>query len=174
MTTGEKTFSTKDRKITKPAPIVDGTYNVAFRANSAEVAIAKAKEGELESDKLPYVKVQLEVMDTALTPGGKNRVIFPMFDVNLKPNEKTGNTILDGPSGLTGLAKALGSELEGIEVITRTTSTGVEQEYLNPRQVAEWLNNKAGELFRARVAIKKGSNGYEDSNVVKSFLPPQQ
>lgn len=174
MTTGERTFSTKDRKITKPAPIPEGTYDVCFRTSTAEAANAKAKEGENESDTLPYVKVQLEVMNTALTEGGKNRVVFPMFQVSLKPNEKTGTVLLDGPSGLTALAKALGTDLEGIEIVTRTTSKGDEQEFLNPRQVADWINNKAGESFRARLKVTAAKNGYEASNQVQSFLPPQQ
>lgn len=171
MTTGEKTFSTKDRAVTKPQPIPEGTYEATFRPNSAEARLPKnVKEGLQLSDGIPYVTAQLELIGTSLSEGGKNRVVFPMFFLDTRPNER-GEVSLDSSSGLTGLARAMDTDLEGIEVVTREASNGTVQEFLNARQVAEWLNSKAGETFKVRIGIKAAKGQYEASNVVKGYVP---
>lgn len=168
VTTGEKTFSTSGRKVQTIKPIPEGTYEFALRAGTTDIRVAKPKDGEEQADKLPYVTCQVEVMGTALTEGGKNRVLFPMFFLDTLPNAN-GNVSIDGSTGLTAIARALGAELEGITIVERTTTKGENQAYLNPKEVSEWLESHAGETFKGRVKIKQQKDG-EPRNEISGYV----
>lgn len=169
MTTGERTFSTTNRTVvsSKPQLIPAGTYGGIIAAGAD---IGKANR----FDAIPYVNVSFEVEGTATKEGGKNRRAFHRLLLGLNPG-KDGMLNMDRSNGLTALAKSLGTEAEGIEIVEQevTSPEGESKkiEYLNPRQVVEWLKSFEGSKLKLRIKIAKGTAEYpEDKNEVAAFM----
>lgn len=167
-TTGEKTFSTSARSVAAPSfkPLQPGTYDLTL---GGDVSIAKADR----PDAVPYINLSFEVQGTAQTEGGKNSRVFHRLFLGLKPG-KDGVINMDRENQLTALAKALGTEVEGVEIIDREAQdadgNSVTLEYLNPKQVTEWIKGFNGATVKGRVKTEKGTGGYADKSVVSKFL----
>lgn len=169
-TTGERTFSTAGRKVTdsKPTLIPAGTYTLAVDASAADVGKAD------RPDAIPYVNVRFTALGTATKEGGKDRKLFHRLLLSLKPG-KDGIMNMDRASGLTALAKALNTEVEGVEIVSQqvTNAEGNEVtiEYLNPRQVVEWVKSFDGTQVKGRVKVQKGTKEYpDDKNEIAAFM----
>lgn len=168
MTTGDRTFSTKGRTVAKNTftLIPAGTYQMIL-GDAADIGKAD------RPDAVPYVNISFEVEGTALKEGGKNRRAFHRLLLGLKEG-KDGVMNMDRPSGLTALAEALGTEIEGLEIVTQEATdadgNSVTLEYLNPRQVVEWVKGFAGSQVKGRIKVQKGSGDYGDKNEVAAFM----
>lgn len=168
MTTGEKTFSTTGREVKTVTfkPITPGTYPLIL---GSDATVAKADR----PDAIPYVNASFEVEGSADTEGGKNKRVFPRFFLGMEPG-KDGVLNMDRENGLTALAQALGTQLEGVEIISREVQD-IEGnpktiEYLNPQQVVAWLKGFAGSTVKGRIKTEKGTGNYADKSVVAKFL----
>lgn len=168
MTTGEKTFSTTGREVKTVTfkPIPAGNYDLTL---NADATIAKADK----PDAIPYINVSFTAGGTAESEGGKDKRVFHRFFIGLAPG-KDGVINMDRENGLTALAQALNTQIEGMEVITReaenSNGEAVTLEYLNPKQVVEWLKGFNGAVVKGRIKVEKGTGGYSDKSVVQKFL----
>ena len=167
-TTGEKTFSTAGREVKTVTfkPINPGNYSLKL---GSDVSIAKADK----PDAVPYVGLSFEVEGTAESEGGKNKRVFHRLFIGMKPG-KDGVINMDRENQLTALASALNTQIEGVEIITRDATdadgNSVTLEYLNPKQVVEFLKGFAGTEVKGRIKTEKGTGGYGDKSVVQKFL----
>lgn len=168
MTTGERTFSTVGRNVVKPKQtlIPNGPYQMTLDSGAAA---AKAEAW----DAIPYVKVAFTVEGTALKDGGKNRKAFHQFYLSMKEGSD-GVVNVDRENGLLALARACGTDFEGVEIIEQTLTNPENgdtktAEYLNPVQVVEFLKGLEGQTVKGRIGTKPGSNGYEAKNEIKAF-----
>lgn len=166
-TTGVKTFNTSGRTVAKtsnPPPVAPGEYTCFIRPDHIKVACSD-KPGAI-----PYVAYSIEVQGSALTEGGKNRLVFTNLFIGLKPG-KDGVLNIDRANGLTALTRALGTPADGIELLEREFE-GEKVDYLNPQQVAEYLRNNAGVEFQAFIKVEtseyKGEK--QEKNVVSRFV----
>lgn len=169
MATGEKTFSTTERTVAKnDIPLIPkGEYE--GRIGKAEVRTADGV------GKIPYVALQIPVAGTALTEGGKDRLVFCNILCSLDPG-KDGIANTDRANGLVALAKALGTELEGIPVVTRTVNIdgkNVEQTFVDPVAVRTWLESQSGAMFGLKIKEQAARGDYGAKNEVDKFLPPR-
>lgn len=170
-TTGERTFSTTDRNIVAPKfPQVPAGNHTGDLGGDATVAKSD------RWDAVPYVKSSFTADGTAQAEGGKDLRVFHMFFLGLVPGGD-GVANVDRPDGITAAAKAMGTAMEGVEIITREVEnpeTGEKKtlEYLNPKQVVEFLNNMKGTKVSYRVKIEAGTKGYEDKAKIAKFLLP--
>lgn len=170
MTTGERTFSTQGRKVqTNTNTLIPaGTYGITFDATGIEIA-----KSDKRPDAVPYINVRFRVNGTATKEGGKDRVVFHRFLLGLKEG-KDGVANVDRESGIVAFSKAIKSEMEGVEITTQqaTDADGneVTLEYLNPKQVVEYLKGFDGTELKGRIKVQKGTEGYSDKNEVAKFL----
>lgn len=167
--TGERTFSTAGRSVkAKVFPVLPaGNYTGPLGADSE---IGKAEKW----DGVPYVKMSIGANGTAASEGGKDQRVFHMLFLSLVPG-KDGEINTDRPDGITALAQALGTQVEGVEILEREVTdpeTGATKklEYLNPKQVQEWLKSFAGVEVNYRTKIEKGTGGYSDKSKISKFL----
>lgn len=170
MTTGDRTFSTAGRTVvtnTASTPIPPGNYTLKI---GSDFEIRKAKR----SDATPNVNFSFEVEGTATQEGGKNRRVFHRLDLGMKPG-KDGMLNMDRENQLTALAKALGTEVEGVTLVeqevTDENGNKVTIEYLNPAQIVEWLKSFAGATVQAAIKTEKGTPEYpNEKSVVRRYL----
>lgn len=171
MTTGEKTFSTAGREVKTVTfkPITPGNYNLTL---NSDASIAKADR----PDAIPYINVSFTAEGTAESEGGKDKRVFHRFYIGMAPG-KDGVVNMDRENGLTALALALGTQIEGCEIVTREAQdadgNSVTLEYLNPKQVVEWIKGFAGTSVKGRIKTEKGTGNYADKSVVQKFLLPE-
>jgi hypothetical protein len=162
-TTGERTFSTTGRNVVAPKTTLIPPGNYTLKVGSDASIGQSDKPGSV-----PYINVSFEVEGTSTAEGGKNRRVFHRFFIGLKEG-KDGVVNLDRENGLVAFAQALNTQLEGIEIVSRDDE-GTATEYLNPRQLVEWLKGYAGAEVKGRVKTEKGTGGYQDKSVVGKFL----
>ena len=169
MTTGEKTFTTAGRTVVAPKMelIPPGTYTLKL---GSDATIKQSKN----PGKCPYINISFEVMGTSTKEGGKNRRVFHMLLLSMNPGAD-GVLNIERPSGLLALARALGTEIEGVEYIeqdaTNDKGEAVKLVYLNPAQVVEWLKNFAGSEVQGAVKTQRGTEEYpDDKSVISRFL----
>ena len=157
--TGERRASSAGTAVSKPSfdPIATGDYTLKILGD--KVTVAAPSQSNPES--VPYINARFEVLDSALTEGGKNRLVFPRFFLKNTPTAK-GNVPWKGSSGLNGLAKAIGEEFD-VPVIDYTTIGGTTFEILEPVAVKAWLASKDGMTFKAHVKAVKGGE-YVDAS----------
>lgn len=170
-TTGERTFSTSDRKVIKPKQtlIPNGMYGAALDSG---MSVGKSKE---RWDAVPYVNVSFTVEGTATKEGGKDRKVFSRILLGLAAG-KDGVANVDRESGITALAKAMNTEIEGVEIVEQTVTNpegGEEKklEYLNPLQVIEWLKGFEGTKIKLRISTSAEKGEYGPKNEIKAFYP---
>lgn len=168
--TGERTFSTKGRTVkAKTFPLIPpGNHKGTM---GADATIGKADK----PDAVPYVNVSFEVEGTAAGEGGKNQRVFHMLFLSVIAG-KDGDANTDRNGGITELAQALGTELEGIEIVEKVVQNAngddVKLEYLDPKGVAEWVKGFAGTELAFRIKTEKGTGGYADKSKIQKFLLP--
>jgi hypothetical protein len=167
--TGERTFSTAGRTVkAKVFPTLPaGNYKGPLGSDS-EIGNAD------KYDAVPYVKISFGANGTAMKEGGKDQRVFHMLFLSLVPG-KDGEINTDRPDGITALAQAMGTEVEGVEIVEREVTnpeTGETKklEYLNPKQVQEWLKSFAGVEVSYRTKIEKGTGDYGDKSKIAKFL----
>lgn len=171
MTTGEKTFSTTGREVKTMTfkPLNPGVYSGPL---GSDYTIAKADK----PDAVPYINFSIACNGTAESEGGKDKRVFHRLFLGLKPG-KDGVINIDRENQLTALAQALGTQVEGVEIVTReaTDSEGnaVTLEYLNPAQVVEFLKSFSGTEVKFKVKTEKGTGNYGDKSVVSKFMLPE-
>jgi hypothetical protein len=165
MTTGEKRFSTAGRQVKSGFPVIpQGEYELVLKPGS-EVRTADGP------GKIPYVNCQFEVLGTAKKEGGKNLTVYHRFLLGLNPG-KDGIINMDRGNGLTAFSAVVDQAIDaGItERDVEVDGSSVHQEFLNPREVVEFLNTLEGKTVRAYIKVKK-SEGYDDSNEIGRFSP---
>lgn len=172
-TTGERTFSTAGRTVkAKTFPLIPPGNHMGPLGSDSSVGKAD------KYDAVPYVNVSFGVNGTAQAEGGKDMRVFHMLFLSLKPG-KDGEVNTDRPDGITALAQALNTQVEGVEIIEREVTdpeSGETKklEYLNPKQVQEWLKSFAGTEVGFRVKTEKGTGGYSDKSKIQKFLLPAE
>lgn len=153
--TGEKSWSTNGKQATKftfePAPSKD--WEAYVLGSTAEV---KKKQ---EPGSIPYVNVAFELEGSAMTEGGKNRRIYKMFFLSLKPG-KDGNISPARQDGILGLARAYGEEAD-FPIIEMNDKDGNMVELLDPRAVVQWLKDHDMQALKlhSKVVSVKGQDG---------------
>lgn len=168
--TGERTFSTTGRTIAiRKFPLIPpGNYTGPLLS---EIEVGRADR----PDAAPYVNLAFAVNGTAASEGGKPQRVYHMLFLGLKPG-KDGVVNMDRENGLTALAQALGTQVEGVEIVeqeaTDAEGNPVKVEYLNSRQVVEWLKSFVGVEVAFRIKTEKGTGGYEDKSKIAKFLSP--
>lgn len=169
--TGERTFSTAGRSVKeKTFPVIPAGNHEGPLGADASTACADGW------DKVPYVKYSLGAKGTAMSEGGKDQRVFGMLFLSITPG-KDGEVNTERPDGIVALAQALGTELEGVEIVEREVTNPEngetkKLEYLNPKQVVEWLKSFAGTDVKYRTKIEKGTGGYSDKAKIQKFLLP--
>lgn len=168
MTTGEKTFSTAGREVKAPVfkPITPGNYKLTV---GSDVSMAKADK----PDAVPYINLSFEVQGSAESEGGKNKRVFHRFFIGMKPGRDQVIN-MDRENQLVAFAQALGTQLEGVEILEREANdaegNSVKLEYLNPKQLIEWIKGFEGAEVNGRIKTEKGTGGYGDKSVIGKFL----
>ena len=144
---GETTYSTQGRTpqkfVFEPVPSKD--WEARIVASKFEV---RAKQ---EPGSIPYINGAFEILGSAMTEGGKNRYIFKMFFLSLKPG-KDGNVSPDRADGVLGLARALGVD-GNFEVLEKADKDGMTVKYLDPRSVLEWIKSQDGAIVKLHSKI---------------------
>jgi hypothetical protein len=168
MATGEKVFSTRGRTTTKynfepPAP---GEYE--FKIRGASVAIGcKPEPGSV-----PYVKVQLEALNTATdASNGRNKLVFHMLFLNTSPMGN-GFILTDKGGQIVDLAHALGEE-PNIPILDHDAKVKVGKdeyemktvEILDPQAVKQWLVDHDGATVRGKVKHRKRDDGSVEGTI---------
>ncbi len=168
--TGERTFSTKGRTVkAKTFPLIPPGNHKGVLGSDASIGKAD------KPDAVPYVNVSFEVEGTAASEGGKNQRVFHMLFLSTAPG-KDGEANTDRNGGIVEMAQSLGTELEGIEIVEKEVQNAdgdtVKLEYLDPKQVAEWVKGFAGTEIAFRIKTEKGTGGYSDKSKIQKFLLP--
>lgn len=167
--TGERTFSTTGRTVKeKTFPLIPPGNHVGTLGSDFEIAKKDAWDG------VPYVKFSFAVAGTAQTDGGKDQRLYHQLYLSITPG-KDGEINTERPDGVVAMAQAMKTEMEGVEIIEREVSNPEngetkKLEYLNPKQVVEWLKSFSGTEVSFRVKTEKGTNGYKDKNKLQKFL----
>lgn len=172
MTTGVKRFTTEGRTVAKPSfPVITpGVYEGRIEGSSLQI---KKADGQ---GKIPYINFSAEVLNSATTPGGKNRKVFHRLFLTTTPSPKDGAAMVDRPNQLLALSRATGIPLtlEGDDatvLMEKVDESGnsSEVEVLNPQLVLQWLRQLDGLVFTMKIKTEKGTGGYEDKSVIASF-----
>ncbi len=171
--TGERTFSTAGRAVkAKEFPLIPPGNHAGPMGSDSEIGKAD------RYDAVPYVKVSFSVNGTALKEGGKDQRVFHMLFLSLVPG-KDGEINTDREDGITALAQAMKTTVEGVEIVEREVTnaeTGETKklEYLNPKQVQEWLKSFAGVEVPFRIKTEKGTGDFNDKSKIQKFLLPAE
>ena len=153
--TGEKQWTSAGKTPQKfqftPAPPKD--WEAVILGANFEIAVAN-KPGAI-----PYIKGRLELLNSSETEGGKNKLLFPTFFLSLKPG-KDGITSPDRASGVLGVARALGEQVD-FPISERQDEDGQTIEMLDPRSVLQWFKDHTGMTIKlhSRVSPVKGADG---------------
>lgn len=152
---GETTYSTQGRTAQKFAfePVPSKDWEAKINGDKFEI---RAKQ---EPGSIPYINGAFEILDSAAVDGGKNRVIFKMFFLSLKPG-KDGNVSPDRADGILGMARSLGIDAE-FDILSKNDKDGVPVFYLNPKTVLQWIKDNSGAVVRlhSKVVSQKGADG---------------
>jgi len=164
MARGETNFSTRgvrpERFENKPPPA--GEYDAKLDFGSAEVRKKDAP------GTFPYLNFKIELLDTAVKEGGKNRVIFHMLFCSLKEGNN-GFQMYKRADQLAGLCSALGKAYNGPIIIMRDEDDN-EVEVIEPKALLKWLKAFDGDTIKLKTKVQKGTNGYSDRGVVDYFM----
>jgi len=171
MTTGVKSFTTTGREVAKPEfPLITpGKYEARLEVSGARINVASG------GGKLPYISCPIEVLNSAVREGGRNRKVFHNFFLSLAPG-KDGVAMVDRQNGLTAFSRATGMPLTledgGILTMQKANEDGTttDVDVLNPQQVLKWLQQLDGVVFSAKVKTEKGTAGYPDKSVIDYFI----
>lgn len=161
MATGEKVWSGKDRSVAKPKAklLPKGEYEFKLQSSKASIGVADRPGA------VPYVKgVSLKPLNV-----DSNNFVFLSVFTSLKPGSD-GIVMPERQNGLLALARALGQDLPDIGVLTMQDADGGEIEYLNPKEIVEFLKAADGATLRAHVKIELGRDGYDDKNAISFFV----
>ena len=165
MATGERRFTTEDRKVEKfqNQLLPNKDWDGRVLATKAEIRYG-------EDSGLPYINVPFEAVGSALKEGGNNRWVYHRFFLGLNPG-KDGKVNVDRPNGLTAFAKSIGVKMDlgANSIITLDTKNGP-VDAIDPQAVKRWLQDQDGAQFRFRTKVEKGQDGYPDKNVVSYFI----
>lgn len=165
--TGDRKFSTSTQEVVQPKSMLipAGTYTLVLNGD-AEIRTAE------KPNAIPYVNVSFTVQGTATREGGKDLRVFHRFVLGLEPSKKDGVLNPNRSNGITAAAIGLGSDAD-LTIVERTVQdeTGAElkQEYLNPKDVKEYLQSLQGSTVKARIRVSK-SEGYADKNEIAAFF----
>jgi hypothetical protein len=165
MAQGEKTFSSDGRDVARfdRSPLRAGEWTGKLHSSKAEIGKKQ------EPGAIPYVKsVYFEALDSASEEGGSNKRVYQMFFLMLTPG-KDGKLMPERQGQIIDLAQAVGVPFNG-GIVTTRNAQGQAAEYLNPKDVVNYLKSLDGELVKFRSKIKKGSGGYDDSATVDYFI----
>jgi len=135
---GEKQWSSNGKTPTRfqfsLLPAKD--WEAIILGNNFEIAVAN-KPGAI-----PYIKGRMEILNSSETEGGKNKLLFPTYFLSLKPG-KDGVTSPDRASGVLGVARALGEQVD-FPIVERQDENGATIEMLDPMAVLQWFKDHAG------------------------------
>lgn len=175
MTTGEKTFTTSGRNVAKFefTPPKPGTYDLKIRGSSASVGCKQ------EPGSVPYVKVQLEALDSA-EAGGRNKLVFHMLWLSTEPGA-TGKAPVDFGGQVTDLLKALGEEanlpmrVHNANVKVGKDSNGNYEtvtkdiDIIDPEALKKFLAERDGVIVRGKIRHRTRDDGSKEG-VVANFV----
>lgn len=148
----------------------------------------KAEKKQPNEGGATYVTVQLEPLN--LEEGTPNGKAFPMFFLDVKPNEKTGQASYESSNGCMAFAQALGDEFEPEIIQQEVVYTGKKAQKLgkaeetldiiNPDQLIEYLKAHDGATVTAYEGLKKVSEKekaefptHKDQNTIDRWIIPE-
>jgi hypothetical protein len=168
MATGERKFDSSTRQVVQPnfKPFAPGEYDLKI-GTDWEIRTA---EGQ---GRLPYLNGSFEVLGTAASEGGKNKKVFHRFFLDLSP-AKDGVSMVDRGNGITAFAKSAGTTLEVAILQKPKGKELIPVDILAPKETLRWLLAMDGTVVRAHVKIEKGTGGYQDKNVVGTFIEVEE
>jgi len=160
MAKGEMSFDASKRQVKKfvNTPLTPGEYDFKFRSGKAAITVADGV------GKVPYINgCQFELMDSASTEGGKNRLIYKSFFLRVSP-DADGVAAVDRGDGLVAFSKAIGVNLKlGEGSIVKKAAKDKKGKdvtvlMLDPKKVVAWLKEQDGSKGSLRAKNRKDQN----------------
>lgn len=164
MAKGEMGFDASKRKVRRfdNSPPPAGEYDFKFRSSKATISVADGV------GKLPFINgCQLELMDSASTEGGKNRIIYHSFFLGTTPPPGGETAAVDGGDGIVAFSKAIGVNLKlgPGAVIKKAAKNKKGVDYtaliLDPKKVVAWLKEQDGSKGTVRTKTRPDRNDPE-------------
>lgn len=167
--TGEKRVSTKGVAAEKSSfpTLPTGDYELKLIGDQSSIGAPAQKN----PTSVPYVKTRFEVLGSATKEGGKNLLLFPMFNVRNYP-DSSGKIPWARAGGINGLSKSFGEDAD-FPVLDFTRADGETVEILDPQAVVQWLKDHDGLTVKAHVKLRKATKGeedYGDKNEIAYFI----
>lgn len=168
MAKGESNWTTKGKTAKRFSftPVPAGDHEGKLDTSTASVAMA-AGEG-----KFPYIKIRIEILNSAEAEGQKNRLVFHNLFCSMK-EAKNGDLMPERADQLLGLAKALGEDFEP-PYIQMPDENGNDVDVLDPKVVLQWLREQDGKLIKLTTKIDHKDKNYDPKAVVKYFHETEQ
>jgi hypothetical protein len=160
MATGERSFTTAGRKVSKfeSTPITPGEYELKPNFSKWEIKVSE------EGSKLPYLNGPMTVLGSAEKEGQKDRQVYCRFFLNTElGNDGVAGT--DRGDGIVAFCSSAGVELK-VGLVRKMRGEKLDKEgnvvkpaaavdVLNPQQALAWLKSQDGVVVRARIKNRK-------------------
>lgn len=139
-------------------PLPNGEYDMKLDGRTLEI---RKKQ---EPGSFPRVASRFTAVGTG-KDGQKDRIVFHDFYVRTEPNEK--GTVLVAMSGqLVDFIKALGLDPDDVDLPLIDVNG---EKCIDAVALKKWLENRDGEVVKARVRTEKDQNG-EPRNRIGAFI----
>lgn len=151
MAKGEQRFSGAGREVQhfNNTPVPEDDYGLVL----LEDGLGVKKSEEKGPDAIPYINARFTAQGTAAKEGQKDRMLFHMFFLSLKPGSD-GVVMPDRGGQLVEFYRARGAELDA-PIITKTLEDGSTVDYLDPEPILEQLKEWTDTVTDAHVVIEK-------------------
>lgn len=131
-----------------------GEYELKLHAQKASIKTGQAAESR------PRISCMFEALGTE-NEGGKNVKFFWDAFTSMKPG-KNGTSMPEWGGGVIALARGFGEELEDASISIIDVG-GVP--CINPKELLAWLQNRDGQVVKARVKQDKKQDGSLENRV---------
>lgn len=151
MAKGEKRWTGGDIVKMTFTPVPNKDWEVKLIASAVKVDKQKPESGGI-----PYLSgLRFQCFNSAEKEGGKDRIIFHALFLGLRP-DKNGNVSPNYANGLNALMKAFGENpaTQNIGILTKELEDGESIEYLDPKDVLQYLKNHDGDTLSLHSKIK--------------------
>lgn len=162
MAKGEQRFSGSGREVQhfNFNPIPEDDYGLLLQEDGLMVK----KSEEKGPDAIPYINCRFAAQGTAAKEGQKDRVVFHMFFLSLKPGSD-GVVMPDRGGQLVEFYRARGVELDA-PILSKTLEDGSTVDYLDPEPILEQLKEWTDTVTDAHVVIEKDRDQKDASGKV--------
>lgn len=167
MAIGVKGFDPK-AKVTgfNNTPVPDGVYELKLIGKSVEISRSEKKA---PNEAVPYVKWRAEILGTATEEFPRNKMYFGGFYLSNVPGQD-GVCMWEREGGLIDFARASDGDCPDFGSVKMNE----EISHVDAPAVAEWLKEKDGRVFRARLVVKAKTAEYAAKNELKNWVPDEE